>query len=53
MILQHFSDHFDTGVGAKGESDSYRNILKRLQSPAPATVLFITDVAKGETEFTY
>ncbi|KAK4319668.1 hypothetical protein Pmani_009405 [Petrolisthes manimaculis] len=45
-ILHYLSDHFDTGIGAKGESDSYLNILKSLQSPSPATVLFITDVAK-------
>jgi enolase-phosphatase E1 len=39
------SNYFDTGVGAKGEADSYRRIVAAL-GVAAARVLFVSDVAK-------
>lgn len=38
-----FSDYFDTGVGAKRDAASYREILRRLQVEA-ASVLFLSDI---------
>ncbi|MGF2736787.1 acireductone synthase [Marinobacter sp. DUT-1] len=38
-----FSGYFDTRIGGKKESDSYRNILKEL-GVEPETVLFLSDV---------
>lgn len=38
-----FSGYFDTGVGGKKESKSYRNILSEL-GVEPATVLFLSDI---------
>jgi len=38
-----FSGYFDTRIGAKRESDSYRNIVAEL-GVAPETVLFLSDV---------
>jgi len=39
------SAHFDTGVGAKGESTSYTNIAEAL-GLAPANILFVSDVVR-------
>lgn len=38
-----FSGYFDTGVGAKRETQSYRNIAEKI-GLAPATVLFLSDI---------
>lgn len=38
-----FSGYFDTRIGGKKETDSYRNILKEL-GVEPETVLFLSDV---------
>lgn len=44
-LLKHFSGYFDTEVGAKQESNSYRNIIKKIGAE-PSSVLFLTDVVK-------
>lgn len=38
-----FSGYFDTGVGAKRETQSYRNIAEKI-GLAPATILFLSDI---------
>lgn len=45
-LLHYFSHHFDTGVGAKVEAESYRNILKALKCDDPEDVIFLTDLPK-------
>ncbi|XP_011305649.1 enolase-phosphatase E1 [Fopius arisanus] len=44
-LLPHFSDYFDTEIGAKVDSSSYKAILSKL-SASPSDVIFLTDVAK-------
>ncbi|CAL7948519.1 unnamed protein product [Xylocopa violacea] len=44
-LLKHFSGYFDTGVGAKQESSSYKNILTKIGAE-PSNVIFLTDVVK-------
>jgi len=44
-LLKYFSDFFDTEVGAKQESDSYKNILSKI-GEKPSDVVFLTDVVK-------
>ena len=40
------SGHFDTLVGSKQNPESYKNILKTIDSE-PSKVLFLTDVVEG------
>ncbi|XP_012528012.1 enolase-phosphatase E1 [Monomorium pharaonis] len=47
-LLKHFSGFFDTEVGAKQESDSYKNILSKINEKA-SDVIFLTDVVKEAT----
>jgi enolase-phosphatase E1 len=42
-LTRYLSGYFDTGVGAKGNPDSYRRIAEALGVPA-ARVLFLSDV---------
>lgn len=42
-LTPYFSHYFDTNVGGKKESDSYREIARRLDV-APAEILFLSDV---------
>ncbi|HET6977901.1 MAG TPA: acireductone synthase [Pyrinomonadaceae bacterium] len=42
-LTPFISDYFDTNVGKKAESDSYRAIAERMQL-APQNILFISDV---------
>ncbi|KAG7203273.1 hypothetical protein KM043_010367 [Ampulex compressa] len=44
-LLKHFSGFFDTEVGPKQESSSYKNILSKIGAE-PSTVIFLTDVVK-------
>ncbi|KAG5347956.1 ENOPH phosphatase, partial [Acromyrmex charruanus] len=44
-LLKYFNGFFDTEVGAKQESDSYKNILSKI-SENPSDVVFLTDVVK-------
>lgn len=44
-LLKYFSGFFDTEVGAKQESDSYKNILSKIDEK-PSDVIFLTDVVK-------
>ncbi|PSN50745.1 Enolase-phosphatase E1 [Blattella germanica] len=44
-ILEYFSGHFDTEVGPKVESNSYFNIMKRLNCESDK-IVFFTDVPK-------
>jgi enolase-phosphatase E1 len=44
-LLPLFSGHFDTGVGAKREADSYRQIALQLAA-APAAITFLSDVVE-------
>lgn len=44
-LTQHISGFFDTQVGAKDESESYRKIAASIEH-TPATVLFISDTMK-------
>ncbi|XP_029661117.1 enolase-phosphatase E1 [Formica exsecta] len=44
-LLKYFSGFFDTEVGAKQESDSYKNILSKIDDK-PSNVVFLTDVVK-------
>ncbi|XP_018317264.1 enolase-phosphatase E1 [Mycetomoellerius zeteki] len=44
-LLKYFNDFFDTEVGAKQESDSYKNILSKI-GENPSDVVFLTDVVK-------
>ncbi|XP_011159478.1 enolase-phosphatase E1 [Solenopsis invicta] len=44
-LLKYFSGFFDTEVGAKQESDSYKNILSKIDEKA-SDVVFLTDVVK-------
>ncbi len=43
-LTPYFSHYFDTKVGGKKESQSYRNIAAQLQLP-PSAILFLSDVA--------
>ncbi|XP_045135820.1 enolase-phosphatase E1-like [Portunus trituberculatus] len=45
-LLHFFSGHFDTSVGAKVDSQSYRAIVSQLQCGSGEEVLFITDLEK-------
>ncbi|KYM77170.1 Enolase-phosphatase E1 [Atta colombica] len=44
-LLKYFNGFFDTEIGAKQESDSYKNILSKI-SENPSDVVFLTDVVK-------
>lgn len=44
-LLKYFNGFFDTEVGAKQESDSYKNILSKIGGK-PSDVVFLTDVVK-------
>ncbi|KAL0123751.1 hypothetical protein PUN28_005923 [Cardiocondyla obscurior] len=44
-LLKYFSGFFDTEVGAKQESNSYKNILSKIDEK-PSDVIFLTDVVK-------
>ncbi|XP_024894135.1 enolase-phosphatase E1 [Temnothorax curvispinosus] len=44
-LLKYFSGYFDTEVGAKQESDSYKNILSKI-GEKPSDVIFLTDIVK-------
>ncbi|XP_011154963.1 enolase-phosphatase E1 [Harpegnathos saltator] len=44
-MLKYFSGFFDTEVGAKQETDSYRNILSKINEK-PSNVIFLTDIVK-------
>lgn len=44
-LTPRFSNHFDTGVGPKRESNSYRNIAQILQLQ-PEALLFLSDVVE-------
>lgn len=44
-LTRFLSGYFDTRVGAKGESNSYRRIVESLDAPA-ACVLFLSDVVQ-------
>lgn len=44
-LLPLFSGYFDTGVGGKRESQSYRNVVAALDRD-PAEVLFLSDVVE-------
>ncbi|XP_043528895.1 enolase-phosphatase E1 [Frieseomelitta varia] len=44
-LLKYFSGYFDTEVGAKQESSSYKNILSKIGAE-PSNVIFLTDVVK-------
>ena len=39
----HFEANFDTGIGHKRESNSYRTIVEELESP-PDQILFLSDI---------
>lgn len=41
-LLPHITDHFDTEIGPKHSSSSYKSIISKL-SVAPSDVLFLTD----------
>ncbi|XP_042207266.1 enolase-phosphatase E1-like isoform X2 [Homarus americanus] len=44
-LLHYFSQHFDTTVGSKVETESYLKILRQLHC-GPDQVLFLTDLVK-------
>ncbi|XP_029174217.1 enolase-phosphatase E1 [Nylanderia fulva] len=44
-LLKYFSGFFDTEVGAKQESDSYKNILSKIDEES-SNVIFLTDIVK-------
>lgn len=44
-ILKFFSGHFDTTIGAKVETDSYRRIATNVGEPS-SNILFLTDLPK-------
>nr|XP_033324349.1 enolase-phosphatase E1 isoform X1 [Megalopta genalis]XP_033324356.1 enolase-phosphatase E1 isoform X2 [Megalopta genalis] len=44
-LLKHFSGYFDTEVGAKQETSSYKNILNKIGAD-PSAIIFLTDVVK-------
>ncbi|KAH0949342.1 hypothetical protein HN011_009896 [Eciton burchellii] len=44
-LLKYFNGFFDTKVGAKQESDSYKNILSDIDEK-PSNVVFLTDVVR-------
>ncbi|CAD1477434.1 unnamed protein product, partial [Heterotrigona itama] len=44
-LLKYFSGYFDTEVGAKQDSSSYKNILNKIGAE-PSNVIFLTDVVK-------
>lgn len=44
-LLKYFNGYFDTEVGAKQESSSYKNILSKIGAE-PSNVIFLTDVVK-------
>ena len=49
MQLQYFSGYFDTAVGLKTESASYRNIAKQINKENDTkSILFVTDNIKGK-----
>ena len=45
--FQYINGHFDTTVGAKTESKSYKTISEAIATK-PSRILFVTDVTKGE-----
>ena len=47
LLLQLFTDFFDTEIGAKVDADSYKAIVRKL-SCNPDDVLFLTDMPKGK-----
>ncbi|RUS18989.1 HAD-like domain-containing protein [Endogone sp. FLAS-F59071] len=49
-LLQYFSGYYDTAVGLKIESQSYRNIAKDIGKESdPSTILFVSDNVKETT----
>jgi enolase-phosphatase E1 len=42
-LLHHFTGHYDTTIGGKKESDSYRKIAKAY-ALAPGEILFLSDI---------
>jgi len=42
-LLPFFSNHFDTNIGHKKESQSYENIIKELKMPSQE-ILFLSDI---------
>ncbi|XP_076667522.1 enolase-phosphatase E1 [Andrena cerasifolii] len=44
-LLKYFNGYFDIEVGAKQESNSYKNILSKIGAE-PSNVLFLTDTVK-------
>lgn len=47
MCLQYFAGFFDTSVGAKTETDSYKAVVGEMDVQA-SDVLYLTDVARGK-----
>lgn len=45
-LLQLFAGHFDTEVGPKVQSDSYLNIVKKLDCRSE-DIVFLTDLPRG------
>lgn len=45
--FQYIGGHFDTTVGAKTESESYKKISETI-AIKPSRVLFVTDVVNGK-----
>jgi hypothetical protein len=45
--LQLFAGHFDTEVGPKVESESYMNIVKKLDCRSE-DIVFLTDLPRGK-----
>lgn len=45
-VLDLFSGHFDTTIGLKTESESYRTIARQI-GISPDRILFLTDIEKG------
>lgn len=48
--FQYIKGHFDTTVGMKNESQSYKKILEEI-SCNPSEAVFLTDVPKGKKGF--
>ena len=47
FLFQYINGHFDTTVGAKTESKSYKEIAESI-SLKPSRILFVTDVINGK-----
>lgn len=48
-LLKHISGHYDTTVGPKQESESYKKIMSELGLKEDE-IVFLTDILKGEFE---